>query len=177
MLEISEVPDLTPDDVSALTDLLVAVVDDGASIGFLPPLDPADAEQYWRSVPGPNTVLLLARENDQLVGTAQLRLEPRPNGLHRAEVAKVIVHPSARRRGIARTLLQEVERAAHRETRTLLILDTREGDPSNDLYRAFGFQEAGRIPHFAHDGNGRFDTTVIYYKRLPSGEALAPERR
>jgi hypothetical protein len=50
--------------------------------------------------------------------------------------------------------------------KSLLFLDTREGDPSNDLYAHLGYREAGRIPDWARDSNGVFSTTVFWYKQL-----------
>jgi ribosomal protein S18 acetylase RimI-like enzyme len=76
------------------------------------------------------------------------------------------VHPSARRRGIARALLERLEAVARRDGRTLLVLDTRDGDPSNALYTQAGFQEVGRIPGYALNGDGSLHATVYYYKTL-----------
>jgi ribosomal protein S18 acetylase RimI-like enzyme len=166
MVAIRRVHALTDEEHRQLTDLLVTVVDDGASIGFLPPLGRAEADEYWRGVLGPHRVLLLAEDDGRIVGSAQLFLEPRPNGRHRAEVAKVMVDPAARRRGIASALMRQLEEIARAERRSLLVLDTREGDPANDLYRGFGYVEVGRIPGYALDGNGTLDATVVYYKQL-----------
>jgi ribosomal protein S18 acetylase RimI-like enzyme len=168
VVTIRETPTLTPDEHDQLTALLVDVVNEGASIGFLMPLDPAEAEAYWRGVLSPGRVLLLVEDGGRIVGTAQLHLAPLPNGHHRAEVAKVLVHPSARRRGIARSLMLRLEEIAHRERRTLLVLDTRVGDPSNGLYQSLGYVEVGQIPGYARTPSGadEFDATTIYYKPL-----------
>src|SRR5262249_59879936 len=92
-------------ELRALVGLLKDAVDSGASVGYLPPLAEAEGEAYWRGVVDDvrrgSCVLLGAREADgALVGAAQLLLAMRPNGLHRAEVAKVIVHTKARRGGV-----------------------------------------------------------------------------
>src|SRR5262245_31627989 len=140
---------LSPEEVEAhlpaLVEVLRDAVEDGASIGFLPPLGEGEAREYWRGVIGAlregSRVLLVARRPDEAVaGTVQLDLAMRPNGLHRAEVSRLIVHRSARRRGLARALLQALEGEARRLGRTTLVLDTREGDPSELLYRALGYQ-------------------------------------
>lgn len=111
-------------------------------------------------------VLLVAERDGVIVGTAQLRPATSPNGSHRAEVAKVLVHPSAQRQGIARRLMLALEGEALRRGRTLLVLDTRAGDGSGALYRACGYVEAGRIPRYARSSTGRLDATVLYYKEL-----------
>jgi GNAT superfamily N-acetyltransferase len=166
MIAIRETSSLTDDEYAQVTALLVAVVDDGASIGFHLPLAHDEAAAYWRGVLGPNRVLLLAEDAGCIVGSAQLALEPRANGRHRAEVAKVMVHPGARRRGLARLLMARLEEVAHREGRTLLILDTRAGDPSNTLYRQLGYVEVGEIPNYVTNEVGELQATVIYYKIL-----------
>ena len=155
-------------EIRQLGELLVAVVDDGASIGFLPPLDPEEARRYWSGVLGPGVVLLVAEQDGRIVGSGQLHLEQRANGRHRAEVAKLMVHPSARRRGLGLRLMEQLETLARQAGRTLLVLDTREGDPSNRLYRSLGYLEAGRIPRYARSANGELHTSVFYYKELES---------
>ena len=62
MVIIREAPTLTDDEYRQLSDMLIAVVDDGASIGFLPPLARAEADAYWHGVLGPQRVLLLAED-------------------------------------------------------------------------------------------------------------------
>jgi ribosomal protein S18 acetylase RimI-like enzyme len=164
--EIRQLRHLTPADLDGLVDLLLAVIDDGASIGFLPPLSRAEARAYWEHVLEPGTVLLAAYPEDRLLGSVQLQLALRPNASHRAEVAKLMVHPVARRRGLGRQLMLVLEGAARRAGRNLLVLDTREGDPSNDLYRQLGYLEAGRIPRYARSATGDLHATVFYYKEL-----------
>ncbi len=165
-LRIRTVSSLDPATLAQLSDLLIAVVAEGASVGFLPPLARADAERYWSGGPGPGTVLLVAERDGQIVGTAQLHLAPQANARHRAEVAKVLVDPGARRQGIGRALMQRIEEAAREAGRTLLILDTRAGDVSNDLYRSLGYLEVGQIPRYARSADGELAATVIYYKEL-----------
>lgn len=165
-LRIRAVSSLDADALAQLTDLLIAVVAEGASVGFLPPLARVDAERYWKGVPGPSTTLLVAERDGRIVGTAQLHLAPQANARHRAEVAKVLVDPGARRQGIGRALMQRIEEVAREVGRTLLILDTRAGDVSNDLYRSLGYVEVGQIPRYARSADGGLAATVIYYKEL-----------
>ncbi|HZG85492.1 GNAT family N-acetyltransferase [Paenibacillus sp.] len=153
-------------DRGGLARLLVDVVADGASVGFLPPLSAAEAERYWAGVLDGSTVLWVARQGGDVVGTVQLQLCGRANGAHRAEIAKLMVHPRAQRQGLGRRLMEAAEERARSEGRSLLVLDTRAGDPSNRLYRALGYTEAGSIPQYARSADGSFDATVIYYKLL-----------
>ena len=50
--------------------------------------------------------------------------------------------------------------------RTLLVLDTREGDAANALYQSLGYQVAGRIPGFVRSADGHLDTAIFYFKVL-----------
>ncbi len=163
---VREISELHSDQFEQLAEVLIAVVADGASVGYLPPLEIEDARAYWASVIRPGNVLLIAERGDQIVGTAQLELAMRLNGRHRAEVNKVLVHPDCQRQGIGRRLMDEIDAIARREGRTLLHLDTREGDGSNDLYSRKGYTEAGRIPDWARSADGTLHTTVFYFKQL-----------
>lgn len=149
-----------------LSSLLITVVHNGASIGFLPPLAKDDADAYWSSCVTPEIIILAAKIEGKIAGTVQLHLCMKPNGSHRAEVAKLMTHPDYRQKGIARQLMNEIEKRGTKEGRSLLVLDTREGDPSNLLYQSIGFIEAGRIPNFAQSETGTLDTTILYYKNI-----------
>lgn len=163
---VREVTSLSRSEIEQLSGILVAVTEDGASVGYLPPLDPSEARSYWEGVVRPGNILLVAERDGRIVGAAQLELAMKRNGSHRAEVNKVLVDPACQRQGIGRRLMEALEDVARREGRTLLHLDTREGDGANDLYRRMGFTEAGRIPQWARSAAGTLEATVFYYKLL-----------
>jgi GNAT superfamily N-acetyltransferase len=153
-----------------LIELLQDTVASGASVGFLPPLSVEDAEQYWcaifQEVGRQTQILLLAYDGGQIVGSVQLALVTRANGLHRAEVQKLFVLQSQRRRGTGRALMQMIEQVARKHGRTLLVLDTRQGDAAEQLYHILGYHEAGVIPQYARSSIGTLDSTVFFYKLL-----------
>jgi len=155
----------------SLVDLLVACVDAGASVSFLPPLPAATARAFWKHVTAEiaaGTRLLLAGwAGGSLLGAAMLDLGTPPNQPHRAEVQKLLVHPNARRKGLGRALMQWAEQEAVRAGRSLLTLDTKAGDAAEALYRANGWQEAGRIPGYALNADGTPCDTVLFWK-IPS---------
>ena len=157
--------------VPQLAALLQDVVNAGGTVGFMPPVSSDEASAYWldvvRALEGSLRVLLVARDGPEIVGTAQLELCGRSNGLHRAEVMKVMVHPSRQSQGIGAQLMRAVELEAAREDRTTLVLDTREGEPSERLYFKVGFVKAGVIPNYARSADGSLHTTVYMYKLLP----------
>lgn len=150
----------------ALSGLLVDVVNEGASIGFLAPLTAEASTAYWSHVLDEGVLLWTAMIDGQLAGSVQLHLALKSNALHRAEVAKLMVHPDYRRRGIGERLMGVAEEACKHEGRSLIVLDTRRGDPSNGLYKKLGYIVAGQIPGYARSSNGSLDGTVIYYKQL-----------
>jgi ribosomal protein S18 acetylase RimI-like enzyme len=155
----------TAEHIDKLSELLVKVIEDGASIGFLPPMELSEAKKYWETLLQPEVILFIFKINKEIVGSVQLHLCAKQNGRHRGEIGKLMTHPN-RRRGISRLLMQEAETRAKQEDRSLLVLDTREGDPSNQLYSSIGFVESGRIPNYAKSANGELHATVFYYKIL-----------
>jgi GNAT superfamily N-acetyltransferase len=153
-----------------LTEVLISCVAEGASLGFHTPLAADAARDWWAGVHRDGVILLVAEQKGRIVGTVQLQPAESENGAHRGEVAKLLVHPVWRRQGIARALMKVLEVEARSSGKTLLVLDTREGDPSNDLYHALGYREAGRIPGWARDAAGNLSATVFWYKPLNPAE-------
>ncbi|HWO61922.1 MAG TPA: GNAT family N-acetyltransferase, partial [Umezawaea sp.] len=99
-----------------LAEVLVDAVGSGASVGFLAGLERAEAAAWWSGLEPAvvdGTVLLWVAEVDgRVVGTVQVRLATLPNARHRAELAKLLVHRSARGRGVGRELMRAAERGA-----------------------------------------------------------------
>src|ERR1700722_3307302 len=155
-----------------LADILCACVDAGASVSYLPPLGPAVAHTFWQraatEVAAGTRVLIAAWDDAVLVGTVMLELVLSPNQPHRAEVQKLLVHPSARRRGLARALMLRAEQEARQGGRTLLTLDTRARDAAENLYRAMGWREAGRIPGYALNADLTPCDTIFFWKHVDS---------
>ena len=146
-------------------------MDGGASVGFLPPLSADEAAAYWDSVAaaiaGGGRRLWIARgAGSGIFGTVQLDLAGQANGRHRAEVIKLVGAGAARRRGIGRALMEAAEADVLKLGRTTLVLDTRQGDPSEALYRALGWQPAGTIPRYARSSDGTLHATAFSFKPL-----------
>jgi ribosomal protein S18 acetylase RimI-like enzyme len=158
---------------AAIPDLALILADavaGGASVGFLTPFTPEDAATWWQSIERDvvrgDVLVVAARLERRVVGTAQLRLAKLPNARHRAEVAKVLVHRSARRRGIATALMLEIERIARAEDRTLLVLDTIADSEAVHLYTKLGWTRVADIPDYAGLPTGELRPTTIFYRRL-----------
>ncbi|MFE3068236.1 GNAT family N-acetyltransferase [Streptomyces sp. NPDC059247] len=167
---------LTADEVrrhaaDGLAALLVDAVDDGASVGFLAPLEPAVAASWWSGAAeeaerGVREVWAAHGPDGSLTGVVTLVRAGTANGRHRGEVSRLLVHRSARGRGLGRVLLAEAEAHASATGLTLLVLDTRTDSPAERLYRGAGWTAAGTIPDFAADPAGVPRATTLYYKRL-----------
>jgi GNAT superfamily N-acetyltransferase len=159
--------------IPELATILVDAVHSGASVGFVLPFSHDDAAAWWRTlapdVAAGRIIVLLLRVDGRALGTAQLRLAQLPNATHRAEVAKVLVHRDARRRGIGRTLMATIEHAARLRGRTLLVLDTIAGSDAERLYAASGWRRVAEIPRYAAIPDGTLEATVIFYKELAAG--------
>ncbi|MBW8090046.1 GNAT family N-acetyltransferase [Streptomyces hygroscopicus subsp. hygroscopicus] len=172
-----------PDTVKGLAGLLVDAVDDNASVGFLAPFDQDAAVAWWQSrapaVADGTLAVWVCRDTDGttggngIVGTVGLAFTGNPNGRHRAEVVKLIVHREARGRGIARALLATAEAAATAAGITLLLLDTRTGSTAERVYAADGWTRYGVVPDYAGDPDGSLAHCSFFYKQLAAPTAPA----
>jgi GNAT superfamily N-acetyltransferase len=156
-----------------LSELLVDSVRHGASVGFLDPLAPAEADAYWgrvaTAVANGGCVLLVAETAaDGVLGTVQLDLDTPANQRHRGSVSKLLVHSGARRQGVGAALMVAVEAEAAAAGRWLLVLDTATAD-ADRLYLRAGWTLAGAIPDYARDPDGALSHTNLYFKRLSAG--------
>lgn len=156
--------------VPALAEILRDSVANGASVGFMDWNTSADFEGFWRGIAADvaagRILLFAAVDESGIVGTAQLHPVGKPNQPHRAEIAKVLVHSRARRRGIGEALMRAAEAAALALGRDLLVLDTDEASAARRLYNRLGWTEVGTIPRYALMPDGRDCGSTIFYKAL-----------
>ncbi|MCF3135913.1 GNAT family N-acetyltransferase [Streptomyces olivochromogenes] len=157
-----------------LAELLVDTVAGGASVGFLAPLDRAEAAAWWEGraaavAAGQLAVWVARGEDGRVAGTVSLAFPDKPNSRHRAELVKLMVHRSGRGRGLGRGLLATAEEAAAAAGITLLHLDTETGSPAEHLYRSADWTRVGDIPDYAASPAGVLRPTALYYKHLGTG--------
>src|SRR5258706_929649 len=158
-----------PGDLEQLAELLHDAVDGGASVSFMQPFSVDAARDWWRMTfarADPRAIILVARDHDGVAGSVSLHPAWPPNQPHRADIAKLLVHRRARRRGVGRALMETIETRARAAGFTLLTLDTVRGDPAEQLYATGGWQRVGVIPGYALYPNGRPCDTVVFYKTL-----------
>jgi GNAT superfamily N-acetyltransferase len=169
-------------DIEMLGDVLHAVVYGGAGVSFVVPFPPDRARAFWRDQVLPGVLagtrrVLVARLDGRIVGTVHIDLAMPPNQQHRAEVLKLLVHPDARRRGVARRLMVAVEDVARSQGRTLLTLDTWTGGYAERLYQSLGYATVGVIPRFARGSTTpELEPATFMYKELPATGGVMSDR-
>lgn len=158
-----------------LAAVLVDCVEGGASVSFMAPLSTDRAEGFWRDVAegvaSGERVLLVAEDGESgaIAGTVQVLLDLPENQPHRAEVAKMLVHRSARRQGLGGMLMRAAAEAAREEGRTLLVLDTVTGSDADRLYERLGWTRVGVVPGYALMPDGAPCDATFFYLSLAHG--------
>lgn len=161
-----------PSEIEALADVLMDCVAGGASVSFMSPLSREKAVAFWQSsfesaARGERIVLVAEDSADaKIIGTVQLVFAMPENQPHRADVAKMLVHRGARRRGVGAALMKAVEAAARDAGKALLVLDTVTGGDGERLYARLGWQRAGVIPAYALFPDGGLCSTTVFYREL-----------
>jgi GNAT superfamily N-acetyltransferase len=154
----------------ALTSQLVEVVNSGAALGFMPPLDEDLARDYWISLlpelRSGRRLLFVATVDGRVAGSAQLVPSHVANAPHRAAVEKVFVDRSHQRRGVGTTLMFAIEELALHYGRTLLVLNTRYDEAAHHWYRSLGYHDGGVVPGWSIGPGGQPYTDVTMYKQL-----------
>ena len=159
----------TPAQLDALADVLIDVVEGGASVSFMLPISRETALKFWRGVADGvargERVLLVAEDASGIVGTVQLILVQPENQPHRADLAKMLVHRRARRQGLGAALVQAAEDAARAAGKTLIVLDTASAQAER-LYARQGWVRCGVIPGYALLPQGGLCDTTYFYRVL-----------
>jgi GNAT superfamily N-acetyltransferase len=158
--------------IEQLAAVLVDCVEDGASVGFMLPLTPERARDFWRrvasAVAAGRRAILVAEDEQGICGTVQLVLDMPENQPHRADVAKMQVHRRARRRGVGAALLRAAEALAVECGRSLLVLDTVTDGDASRLYARHGWVRVGDVPNYDLWPDGGFCSTTFFYRDLRS---------
>ena len=155
--------------IDELATVLIDCVEGGASVSFMHPLSRERAVAFWRrvaqGVAAGERALIVAEDARGLCGTVQLVLDQPENQPHRAELSKMLVHRRARRQGLGAALMRAAEAAARDCGKTLLVLDTANGEAER-LYERLGWTRVGVIPGYAFLPQGGLCGTTVYYRNL-----------
>ena len=156
-------------EIDQLATVLVDCVEGGASVSFMLPLSHARAAEFWRrvaaDVAGGKRLLLVASDASGIVRTVQVIVDQPENQPHRADVAKMLVHRRARRRGIGAALMRAAEDSARAAGKTVLVLDTA-SDEAARIYERLGWTFVGIVPDYALWPQGGFCPTSFYYRKI-----------
>jgi GNAT superfamily N-acetyltransferase len=169
-----EIRRLVATEVHEQLDALAAVLADcvagGASVSYMAPFSHEQARGAFAAwaveVEQGRRLVLAAFADGDLVGTVQVVLAMPPNQPHRAEIAKLLVHRLARKRGIAQRLMEHAESEARAEGKTLLVLDAVTDGDAARLYERLGWTTVGVIPGYALYPDGRPCDTTVFWKAL-----------
>ncbi len=157
-------------ELRGLCEVLIDCVEGGASVSFMHPMTWAKAESFWRHAAAARArgerLVLVAEDEHGICGTVQVVLNLPENQPHRGDVAKMLVHRRARRRGVGAALLAAAETRAFEIGRTLLVLDTVTGGDAERLYAREGWQRCGEIPRYALFPGGGYCSTTVFFKAL-----------
>jgi GNAT superfamily N-acetyltransferase len=162
---------LTDRHIEELSDVLIDCVHGGASVSFMLPMTREKARHFWQAsaasaARGERFIVVAEDESGSIVGTVTVITALPENQPHRADVAKMLVHRRARRRGLGAAVLAAAEREARKRGKTVLVLDTVTGSDAERLYANNGWQRCGEIPLYALWPDGRPCPTTYYYKLL-----------
>lgn len=163
-----------PEYADQLAEVLRACVLAGASVGFELLCPHEEARAFWLGLQGAvergERRLFVVRGADGCIdGTLQLVLAGMPNSRHRAELSKMLVHPRARRQGLAQALVRHAETLVRALGRSLIVLDTCTGEPAEGMYLKLGYERCGEIPQYATMPDGRLGATTFMYKLVQAG--------
>jgi len=156
--------------IGALSRVLIDCVEGGASVSFMLPMTQDKADTFWRGVAdgvaAGERILLVAEMAGEIVGTVQVVLKQPENQPHRADIAKMLVHRKARRRGVGAALMRAAEEAARKAGKSVLVLDTVTGSDAERLYTRLGWERVGVIPNYALWPQGGFCPTTYFHKQI-----------
>jgi GNAT superfamily N-acetyltransferase len=167
---VRRVLDVDSQMIDALADVLMDCVEGGASVSFMQPLTRERAAAFWRKVAdgvrAGTRALLIAEDDEGVCGTVQLIFDLPENQPHRADLAKMLVHRRARRKGLGAALMHAAEQTACECGKTLLVLDAVTDGDAARLYAKLGWVRVGDIPNYALYPQGGYCSTTYFYRNL-----------
>lgn len=158
---------LSVHDLNDLCDATDAAIEHGGGFGWVDIPERSVLESYWRGViTAPTRQLFIARLDGTICGTTQLVLPPKNNEAqgHIVQLTTNFVAPWARSYGLAKMLLEKVEKWSLKEGYAVINLDVRETmDKAISLYEKMGYKEFGLHPYSVR-AHGETIKSKYYYK-------------
>ncbi|KFY06566.1 hypothetical protein V492_07959 [Pseudogymnoascus sp. VKM F-4246] len=152
------------------------IMEDDMIASFLPPLDDNRIRGFWLRLiqqcrsgtpESGERVIVYLTEDGVISGVASLSLPWSETENHRALVEKLMVDGRLRQRGIARRLMDELDRIAVEKGKWIMLLDTEAGSKAEKVYPKLGYVEYGKIPEYSMSPKGlELKTGTFFYKDL-----------
>ncbi|WAT05378.1 GNAT family N-acetyltransferase [Rouxiella badensis] len=120
-------------------------------------------------------LLWIARDEHGVIGTVQLDLDAEKPSDQCGTVSTLVVDSTARRRGVGKQLMRELENTAFTLRRELLSLDIEAGTPAEAFYRAQGYRCSGKRTSNHQESYSSRQGEMVYYKRLIPSAPLPHE--
>jgi ribosomal protein S18 acetylase RimI-like enzyme len=156
-------------DLDDLCEATESAITEGGGFGWLKPPPRQVLENYWKGVLLiPDRRLVAGRLDGIIAGSAQLSRAPRNNEAQAfaGTLTSAFVAPWARRRGIGRGIVLEIEKLARELGLAVLNLDLRDTQRAAiRLYESLGYIRWGSHPAYARV-EGRIVPGHYYYKLL-----------
>lgn len=153
-----------------LADLLLDTLQGGASVGYQSAASHQEAESnFYRlrdELQKGERLIWIARDEQGVVGCISLALNIQPEALNRGTIKLLLVHRRARRKGVGKKLLAELEKSACARQRGVLSLEVRAGSGAEAFYRSQGYRCLGEMPDYLCSADGYYHPAAIYFKRL-----------
>jgi RimJ/RimL family protein N-acetyltransferase len=148
----------TPDDVDAIVDLFVAVVEEEKWLGTQPPVDrPAQHARFLEETTSEACASLVALVDDEVVGHARVDMAP-----YRVAGLGMMVDSRWRGRGVGGALVRGVIDAARDLGAHKVALQVwPHNEAARRLYLRHGFAEEGRLRRHYPRRNGELWDAVI----------------
>ena len=130
------------------------------TIGFPGPLDPVEGEQLIANlnedVKARRSYVLVAEQEDKVVGQLILTPHRLPNCRHLVELSRGIIDPSFRGTGLALSAFKEIARKCDEIGAEVIYLDIRAGTVAAEMWKSFGFVPFGKLPDYARVNSRRY---------------------
>lgn len=140
-----------PEDAAALVEYLGVIGGETDNLTFGaegPPVTPEEEAEFLRKQnASPRDLLILAKENGEILGDAHVEALPRRMA-HRGSIG-ITVRKAAWGRGIGTALLERLIAHAREQGLEILSLEVRsDNGRAIHLYEKFGFRKIGTFPGF-----------------------------
>ncbi len=154
--------------------LLGDAINDGGCVGFLLPVQADKLDRYWngvaREMEAGEREVMAALENGRVIGALQIAYEKAESVRHRADLQKLIVHSTERRRGIARALLVHALERMPALGLVMYTITVAKAGPAEMLVRSLLFTRYGVMPHYGLTPDGKLHDASQYYISLAAVE-------